>query len=185
MEAEEIMLLLSKDERALWRRLGQEAMEKNAGPDGAESGVRANLLPMFRFYVGTLMTAQGRQTMGKEWLKAGTLGEEDGLFSNAFLTGFLGRHNGKLVAPDVCFKDPRPFVHFAGVPMMRQSRRNFVKTFVDAMPVFRRPFRMMDIGCGDGGLTAWLLREMRGAGKIGDIGEVLLVDASKGMIDLA
>lgn len=165
--------------------MGKEILAGGKGPDHFNGDVQTHLLPMFHYYAGTLMTARGHKERGIEWLRTGTMLEEEGLFLNAFLIGFLERHHGELEPPTVCFEDPRPFLHFAGVPIMKKARGNFIKHSVNAMPKIKKPFRFMDIGCGDGGLTAWLLKTLREAGKVDDIGEIFLIDSSPAMIDLA
>lgn len=179
------MLFLSETEKSKWKEMVEEIMAGGKGPDKFNGDVCSNLLPMFHYYIGTLLTAKKYNALGIEWLRTGTMLEEEGLLLNAFLIGFLERHQGELVPPYTCFADPRPFLHFAGVPTMKKSRENFIKHTVDAMPMVKKPFRFMDIGCGDGGLTAWLLKQLRQAGKIGDVGEILLIDSSPAMIELA
>jgi ubiquinone/menaquinone biosynthesis C-methylase UbiE len=99
--------------------------------------------------------------------------------------GFLQRHDGAMIKPAVAFEDPRPYLHFAGVPIMRQARCQLVRQFAHSLPAFDRPIRFMDIGCGDGSLTAMVLTHLIETGKAGQIDEVLLVDASPAMIALA
>ncbi len=138
-----------------------------------------------RYHVGTLLAAEGQGERGIEWLQAGTLGEREGLFSSTFLLGFLERHGGRLHAPAVCFADPRPYIHFTGVPVMRSAREAFIEQCACTLPPFDEPLRMMDIGCGDGGLTAALLAHLQETGTAPEIGEVLLIDSSPAMLELA
>ena len=55
--------------------------------------------------------------------------------------------------PAVAFEDPRPFVHFSNVPIMKDARKQLVHQCAHTLPSFDRPVRFMDIGCGDGALT--------------------------------
>ena len=84
------------------------------------SGKTSN--PPLIFISGTLLAARGKNRQAVEWLRAGALNEEDGLFSSTFLLGFLERHNGQLIMPALAFEDPRPFIHFANVPVMMKAR---------------------------------------------------------------
>jgi len=179
------MLFLSNREKIEWEEMKKEILVSEKGPEEFTEKIRKNLLPMFQYYIGTVLIAHGHKEKGMEWLRTGTMDEEEGLFSNAFIIGFLLRHNYELTSPAVCFADPAPFVYWANMPIMKKSRENFVKQTVDSMPVFKKPFRMMDIGCGDGGLTIALLDRLRKEEKISDIDEILLIDASPGMIELA
>ncbi len=140
---------------------------------------------MFHYYVGTTLAAKGHGDIALQWLKTGALIEEGGQFSNAFLVSFLERHNGRMIMPDVAFADPRPFVHFAGVPRIKEPRERFLKHCGRSMPVIRHPLRIMDIGCGNGALVARLLMHLREKGKVGEIAEILLIDPSPAMISLA
>lgn len=179
------MLFLSPTEKTYWAELGREALDRSAKPGALGTDVRANLRPIFHFYIGTLLTAKGLNDIGREWINTGTMIEEDGLFSNAFLTGFLKRQQGRLIMPEQVFADPRHYVHFTTTPAIRQSRENFLKHCGHSLPKISRPFRIMDIGCGDGGLMVALLKHLQAVAKIGDIGEILLIDPSPGMIALA
>ncbi len=179
------MLFLSRAESAEWTGLAGEILVSGASPGDAPTPVRKNLLPAFHFYIGTMLSSRGKGDAGREWLRSGAMIEEDGLFSSAFLLGFLERHEGRLIKPDVAFRDPRPFIHFSGVPMMARSRERFVVQAGHSLPVFDAPLRMMDIGCGNGALTVALLKGLVDVGKTDAPGEVLLVDPSPAMLELA
>ena len=69
--------------------------------------------------------------------------------------------------------------------MMRAAREQFVTQCGHSLPVFDRPLRFIDIGCGDGALTATLLNHLVETGKAPGIGEVLLIEPSQAMADLA
>lgn len=122
---------------------------------------------------------------GRDWIKAGLAGEQGGLFSNAFLLSYLGRNNGKLVIPEVIFADPAPYVHFAGTPVLLDSRTKFRAHCVHALPRYTKPLRIMDIGCGHGIVLTDLLLELRKSGSIGAVEEILLIEPSEGMLRLA
>ncbi len=179
------MLFLSPRERREWSEHADEVLLQNCQPGHFDEGVRQNLLTAFNFYIATVLAAKGFGDRSIEWLKAGTLSEEDGLFGCGFLLGFLERHGGRLVTPAVPFEDPRPFIHFAGVPAMKGARQQFVRQCGHSLPVFDGPVRIMDIGCGDGGLTTSLLTHLRETGKVPDFCEILLIEPSPAMAALA
>ncbi|KUK62008.1 MAG: Methyltransferase family protein [Methanoculleus marisnigri] len=179
------MLFLSAQESAEWSGLADEVLRSGTAPGTYDGDIRPNLLSAFDYYIGTVLAAHGQAAEGIEWLNAAALGEESDLFSAGFLLGFLERHNGKLAMPTVAFADPRPFMHFAGVPMMREARKRFIAQCGNTLPQIDGPFAMMDIGCGDGGLTVSLLRHLQDTGRVTEIAEVLLIDSSPAMVALA
>jgi len=180
------MLFLSGDEKAHWRTLGGRVRASTTSPHDLEREFRPSLWPMFCFYAGTLLAADGEERGAMAWLVAGARAEGgSSLLTNTFALGFLHRQNGRFVAPEAAFTDPRPWVHFAGVPAMRSSRQRFIEQCGASLPRFQRPLRVLDIGCGDGGLLASLIRHLRLIGTISDVGEALLVDSSPAMVALA
>lgn len=179
------MLFLTRTESQHWTELGREIMAKDTEPGDLHGKVRDKLIPCFRCYAGGLLVSSGREELGKRWFRAGMLEEEGGLFFNGFVSSFLERQNGRFVMPEKPFADPRPFMHFASVPVLRKSREEFVRQACDSLPRFDRPLRLMDLGCGNGALTASFVRRLQETGKAGDIGEVLLVDPSPAMVELA
>jgi len=179
------MLFLTAQEKNEWMALAEEALLKKSGPERLTADIRRNLMPMFDYYLGAFLAAKGQVELGRQWLAAGALTEEEKLMSNSYLASFIERQHGKLFMPAVVFADPKPYIHFSGVPTMRDSRRNFLMHCSHSLPNFHKPVRIMDIGCGDGALTVLFIKAMRAAGKIGDIAEVALVDRSRGMLDLA
>jgi SAM-dependent methyltransferase len=179
------MLFLSDEEKAAWAAYARDIAGSTATPAQFEGRVRTNLVPAFEYYIAVHLAGLGQNRRAVEWLEAATLCEEDGLFSAAFLMSFLSRHNGALIKPATAFEDPRPYLHFAGVPVMQEARRQLVRQFAHSLPAFKKPLRFMDIGCGDGSLTAMILSQLTETGKADTIGEVLLVDASPAMIALA
>jgi SAM-dependent methyltransferase len=179
------MYYLSDAEKQHWVDLACAVEAGTLTPDDCEGEVRSHLLSAFQFYAGTMLAAKGRREQGLLWLRAGALSEGEGLFSSAFLMGFLERHHGDLCMPTVCFADPRPYLHFTGVPTMRGARERFIRQCARTLPAFDRPLRFVDIGCGDGSLTAALLSHLVETGTAEEIGEVLLIDSSPAMLDLA
>lgn len=179
------MLFLSGKERRDWARYAQAAFTESLPPDYCDLKIRKNLVSAFHFYVATYLAAKGEGAEATGWLESGTLTEEDGLFGCGFLLGFLNRHGCRLEMPAVPFDDPRPFIHFAGVPVMKVAREQFIRQCGHTLPAFDRPIRFMDIGCGDGALTATLLNYLVTTGKVPGIREVLLIDSSPAMAALA
>ncbi len=179
------MLYLSAAERKEWADYGREISRRGLAPAAFDAAVRPNLRPMFMFYAGALLGAMGRTDLAQRWFHAGAEIESDRLFSNLFMVGFLERQQGRFAMPAVAFEDPRPFVHFAGVPLVRAARQQFLGTATDSLPVFRQPVRLADIGCGNGALAVQLLQHLQAAGKLDAVGEILLVDPSPAMLDLA
>lgn len=179
------MLFLSDDEKTAWAEYARKITNSKATPAQYEDRIRPNLIPAFEYFIGVRLAAEGQNGRATEWLEAATMCEEDGLFSAAFLMSFLQRHNGALVKPAVAFEDPRPYLHFAGVPIMKEARSNLVRQFAHSLPSFDHPLRFMDIGCGDGSLTAKVISQIIETGKADGIDEVLLVDSSPAMIELA
>jgi SAM-dependent methyltransferase len=179
------MLFLSGEEERRWVDLARRAFDGDLSLPIPRDTVRPNLQAAFHFYIGTLHLTRGEEALGAEWLEAGTLIEEDGLFMSAFLLGFLGRHGGQFAAPARAFEDPRHFIHFAGVPIMQGARERFICQAAHTLPVFREDLHIMDIGCGNGDLTVRLLSHLQETGKAAGIGEVLLIDPSPAMLLLA
>ena len=179
------MLFLSEQEKREWVQYAREIIASETTPREYEDRIRTNLISAFHYFIGTTLAVQGQDKRCLEWLQAGALTEEEGLFSSTFLLGFLQRHKGKMMAPAVAFTDPRPFIHFAGVPIMKEARSRFVRQCSHTLPSFEKPVRFMDIGCGDGALTVMLLRHLQEMSNIKQISEILLVDSSLAMIDLA
>jgi SAM-dependent methyltransferase len=179
------MIFLSEDEKKTWVEFARDITGSTAIPKQYDNRVRSNLVPAFEYYIAIHLARQGQNKRAVEWLEAAALCEEDGLFSAAFLMSFLSRHNGALIKPATAFEDPRPYLHFAGVPVMKEARRQLVRQFAHSLPAFDKPLRFMDIGCGDGSLTAMVLSRLQDTGKANTIGEILLIDASPAMIALA
>lgn len=179
------MLFLSENEGKGWSELASRCTGSK-GPDFTVSDhIRPGLIPAFHYFIGTRLLAEGNNSAGGAWIKAGMAGEQGGLFSNAFMMSYLGRNQGKFVIPETIFADPAPYIHFAGTPVLIESRVKFRTHCVHTLPTYRKPIRIMDIGCGHGQVLIDLLKELLAAGNIKEIGEILLIDPSEGMLKLA
>ncbi|QXO94564.1 class I SAM-dependent methyltransferase [Methanospirillum purgamenti] len=179
------MLFLSDLEKNLWKNYGQNILTNDEFPDKYRTKIRSSLLSAFYYYIGTLLAKSGQYDRTSEWLHAGTLCEEAGLYSSTYLLGFLKRHNGMMIKPAVAFEDPRPFIHFSTVPIMEQARTHLIRFFADSLPEYDKPIRFMDIGCGDGALTVRFLEHLVNSKKIPGLSEILLIDSSPAMISIA
>ncbi len=175
------MLLLSQGEREQWQGLSEDVIV-GGRPAGVGPEICPELQPAFRYYMGTLLAAKGRPEEARDWFAAGAAHET--VPANAQMLNFLERHGG-LVVPGITFSDPRPFAHFAQVPQIRDARENFVKCSSRSLPLFPQPFKVMDIGCGNGEMVVALIEHLRDTGKVSDLGEVLLIDPSAEMLRLA
>jgi len=179
------MIFLGNDESRNWKYAAARVVNSGGELVNAGDFVRPGLVPAFHYYTGTMLLAQGMNSQGAAWINAGLAGEQGGLFSNAFLASYLARNNGKLVIPETIFADPAPYVHFAGTPELLDSRTAFRSHCVRTLPLYSKPLRIMDIGCGHGIVLADLLTDLRKAGLVRDIDEILLIDPSEGMLKLA
>ena len=179
------MIFLSTNESKTWRGLADKVLDSGGELLQTESLIRPGLVPAFHYYIGTFLLSKGLDVPGAKWLSAGLAGEQGGLFSNAFLLSYLGRNNGKLVIPETIFADPAPYVHFAGTPVLLDSRVSFRTQCLHTLPAYKKPLKIMDIGCGHGMVLVDLLLDLRKAGLVSDIEEILLIDPSEGMLNLA
>ena len=179
------MLFLSDKEKMQWKHLADELIATEAHPGRKHVSVRSNLQSVFHAYTGALLTTSGLQDLGREWFRHGAQLERDGFFFNTFLTSFLERQNKRLIMPAVAFEDPRPYVHFTKVPEIQAARRNFIQYSANSLPAFNRPVRVIDLGCGNGALVAELLAHWHKQGKIPAVEEIVLLDPSTGMLELA
>jgi len=179
------MVFLGTEESRIWRRIADGILNSFKEPFPVDDFIRPGLIPAFHYYIGTLLLSKSIDLLGQKWITAGLAGEQGGLFSNAFLLSYLGRNNGQLVIPEVIFADPAPYVHFASTPMLLDSRVKFRMHCVHALPRFRKPIKIIDIGCGHGMVLVDLLIELRKSGIIGGVEEILLVDPSEAMLKLA
>lgn len=177
------MLFLTNDEINEWNALGEKVLAGDFTADGfdkAEIGERR--AAMFRFYAGCLLAAKGRESEAKGWFAAGALEESEDMMTNAFTAAFLERQNDQFVMPATVFEDPAPYIHFGTTPAIKSSREKLLRHSADSLPVFKGPFSYLDIGCGDGSLTAALLTYWRDHGVFTDVKKITLLDASAGML---
>ncbi len=179
------MLFLGSEESRTWKTIADRILKSDDGPIPVNDHIRPGLIPAFHYYIGTMMLSKGMNLLGQKWITAGMAGEQGGLFSNAFLSSYLGRNKGRLVIPEVIFADPAPYIHFAGTPVLLDSRVKFRSHCSHALPQFTRPIKIMDIGCGHGMILIDLLLELRKTGSINAIEEILLIDPSEGMLNMA
>jgi len=179
------MFFLSEAEKTEWTAQGDQILDSGHKPQDFEQEVRKNLLPVFYSYIGTRLAASGQDQAALDCFNAGAWHEEEGFFFNVFLRSFLERQNQRLIMPVVVFADPRPYVHFTTVPVIKEARKRFISCMGNSIDKFQKPFRIMDLGCGNGTLVVDLLKHWREIGKIADIEEILLVDSSPGMMELA
>jgi SAM-dependent methyltransferase len=179
------MLFLGVEERRTWSQWAERILKSDLGPVPVNDWMRPGLIPAFHYYIGTILLSQGINRLGQQWITAGLAGEQGGLFSNAFLSSYLGRNNGKLVIPEVIFADPAPYIHFAGTPVLLDSRATFRSQCCQALQRYTKPIKIMDIGCGHGMVLAELLLELQKSGLIAGVGEILLIDPSAAMLKLA
>jgi SAM-dependent methyltransferase len=179
------MLFLTRTESAQWTDLGREIAATRMGPFDLRGKVRDKLIPCFRCYAGAMLMSNGLEELGRKWFQAGVLEEDEGLLFNGFVNSFLERQKGKFIMPEKPFVDPRPFMHFASVPVLKKSREEFVRQACDSLPRFTNPVRIMDIGCGDGALTANFVQRLQQTGKAAAVGQILLIDPSPAMVELA
>ena len=179
------MFFLSNAEAKQWHHESERVLSDSLPPDAAKPPMRPATAPAFRFHVGTRLAAAGNSSLAGEWLRAGATEESGLLMSNSLMLSFLERHSGKLAMPAIAFEDPRPFVHWAGTPELASARTAFVRQLAISLPRFNKPIRIMDIGTGNGALLVSLLKRLREESKVSDIAEILLIDFSPAMIDLA
>lgn len=179
------MLFLRAEESLKWNDLGTKISDEELEIKDCLNQIRSNLAPAFYFYCGNLLFLKGKKQKGMQAFTEGALIEEDGLFSNAFIASFLKRHDLRMEMPAVCFEDPQPFVHFTTTPELKKARENFVKFLAHTLPDFKKPFSIMDIGTGNGALLANIIECLKTTGKISEIDEILLIDPSPAMLELA
>ena len=179
------MLFLGKEESKMWSILAGRVLESSGDPGSFSNHIRPGLVPAFHYFIGTLLLSKGLDILGRKWIASGLTAEQGGLFSNAFLSSFLGRNHGKLVVPETIFADPAPYIHFANTPVLLDSRNKFRVHCAHSLPVYEKPVKIMDIGCGHGMVLVELLLELQKSGLIPGVEEILLIDPSDAMLKLA
>jgi hypothetical protein len=180
-----IMLFLTPSEAKEWQSLGRMILADKPSPSSITINGQSTLHPIFHFYAGALLASNGHIAAGKEWFTHGAMLESRTVMSNAYVSAFIDRRKGRFDLPAVVFADPRPYLHFTSTPAVKKARESFHRHCTLSLPEFKKPFRIMDLGCGDGGMLVQLLNSLRQAGNIHDIDEILLVDSSQAMLELA
>ena len=178
------VLTLGPDDVATWNHLLPEVVSGRTRPSGmAERDLPDEQVGAFRFFAGTALAARA-DPRAFSWLDAGADVDGSELRASAYLSGLLHR-NGHLTAPECAFTDPRAFVHFATLPAMRACRAEFVSFAVDSLPSETGSLRVLDVGCGDGGLLTELLPALLEGGRWDEVAAVTLLDPSPAMISTA
>lgn len=177
------MLFISAEEITLWSALARQAVAGALTPTQPPAAIRPSLRPPFCFYIGSLVATRNRLTEARDWLIAGASNEPVAM--NRYLLDYIDRHGGLHACPEPVFADPRPYVHFTTIPQLREARERFIAHAAASLPRFDRPLRMIDMGCGDGGLTRALLEALRDHGNAGGVAEIILADPSENMLQTA
>lgn len=179
------MQFLTEREQQEWRAYADEILAEARDPKPIDTKIRHDLVPAFHFYIATFLAAKGQGSKARKWAESAVLRERDGLFGIAFLIGFFERYQNRLTRPATVFADPKPFIHFTTVPLMQEARSRFIQECGASLPVFDQPIQFMDIGCGNGALTVAFLQNLVRTKKIPGIREILLIDPSPAMANLA
>lgn len=178
------VLTLRPEDVATWNRLLPEIVTGHADPAGpVERDVPPEQLGAFRFFAGTALATRD-DPRATEWLDAGAAADGTELRASDYLSGLVHRR-GHLVAPESAFSDPRAYIHFTTVPAMRAARAQFVSFAVDTLPEEAGELRVLDVGCGDGGLLLELLPALIQAGRWESVSGITLLDPSPEMISTA
>jgi hypothetical protein len=178
------MYLLSSEESGRWEAAASEILDgKGESVARAAARVRPDMRAAFCYYVGTMLASQGRTDEALPWLEYGKAVEP--IPACSYLLDLLDRQGGEFVIPEVAFTDPRPWGHFSSLPSLSSARTNFIERATASLPDFEAPLRYADVGCGSGELGIRLVRSLESAGKITGVEDVMLMDPSPGMLDLA
>jgi len=179
------MLFLSENEINNWKKLSIEIIARKMLPFNVYNEIRKGLIPAFHFYIGSLFFADENYKIGELWVKEGINGEERGLFMNSLMTSYLQRNNHKLTIPEVIFADAAPYVHFASVPAMKESRSKFIEQCCYSLPTFKKPLKIVDLGSGHGELLINLIKQLKSKNIVNEVDEILFIDSSIAMLDIA
>ncbi len=178
------VLTLESRDVAKWNQLLPEVVSGQSGPAGpVERQLPAEQVGAFRFFAGTSLAGRA-DPRAAAWLDAGAAADGADLRASAYVAELLHRI-GHLEAPPGAFDDPRAYVHFATLPAMRACRAEFVSFAVDSLPAESGALRVLDVGCGDGGLLAELLPALLDAGRWDEVSTVTLLDPSPAMVSAA
>lgn len=179
------MIFLSPQEKHLWAAYARDIQDRQLHPDSWTGQIRTNLIPAFYFYIATVLLTQGPRELADLWLVAGRQAEQSDIFLSGYLIDYLKRYNGEFTQPGITFQDPRSYAFMKHIPFMADCRQENILQFADSLPVFTHPVRYVDIGCGDGDFTVQLLRHLVAVGKVASFSDILLVDPSAAMVNLA
>lgn len=178
------VLTLEPRDVASWNHLLPEVLAGRAEPAGSlEHLLPPEQVGAFRFFAGAALASRS-DPRAAGWLEAGAAADGSELRASAYLADVLHR-SGHLAAPECAFDDPRAWVHFTTLPAMRACRAEFVSFAVDSLPPDPGELRVLDVGCGDGGLLAELLPALLAAGRWDEVSAVTLLDPSPAMISTA
>jgi len=178
------VLTLESDDVATWNQLLPEILSGGARPAGSvEQHLPAEQVGAFRFFAGTALASRSAPE-AEDWFGAGAAADGPDLRASDYLAGLIHRR-GHLEAPESAFADPRAYVHFASLPAMRACRAELVSFAVDSLPQESGALRVLDVGCGDGGLLAELLPALLEAGRWDEVSGITLLDPSPDMISTA
>jgi SAM-dependent methyltransferase len=178
------VLTLRPTDVATWSELLPHVLSGRLEPAGAEEGrIESDQVGAFRFFAGTALAARA-DARAPAWLGAGAAVDGPELRASDYVAELLLR-TGQLAAPPSAFSEPRAFVHFANLPAMRACRAEFVSFAVDSLPAESGSLRVLDVGCGDGGLLAELLPALLEAGRWDEVSAVTLLDPSPAMVSSA
>lgn len=178
------MLTLRPEDVATWNRLLPEVVAGIALPAGpVERELPAEQVGAFRFFAGTALASRS-DPRAEAWLAAGAAADGHELRASEYLSGLVHRA-GHLVAPGSAFADPRAYLHFTHVPAMQACREQFLSFAVDSLPADQGSLRVLDVGCGDGGMVESLLAALVACGSFDDVTSITLLDPSPEMISMA
>ena len=178
------MLTLRPTDVATWSDLLPQVLSGRMEPAGqGELRLEPDQVGAFRFFAGTALAARA-DPRAPAWLGAGAAIDGPELRASDYVGELLLR-NGELSAPPTAFADPRAYVHFATLPAMRACRAEFVSFAVDSLPAGSGSLRVLDVGCGDGGMLQLLLPALIAAGRWDEVSAITLLDPSPAMLSSA
>jgi SAM-dependent methyltransferase len=178
------VLTLRPEDVEAWNRLLPEVVAGGTEPAGpSERTLPPEQVGAFRFFAGTALASRS-DPRAEAWLRAGAAADGHELRASDYVSGLV-RRAGHLVAPENAFADPRAYVHFTHVPAMRACRDQFLSFAVDSLPADQGSLRVLDVGCGDGGMLASLLPALLKGGRWDEVASITLLDPSPEMISTA
>ncbi len=178
------MFYLLESEKGYWKNLAQSLVSNSVLPPFDDSNIRRNLIAAFHFYIGTFFLSMERKEPAKEWLKHGAKLETQASLCT-YLLDYLDNKGREQSKPATAFEEPDPFVQVSNARILRTAKSRFVSHVADTLSVFKKPVRIMDIGCGDGSLTGQIIENLRFNKKISTVSELLLIEPSQKMLERA